>query len=48
VKMMSACPLLNSFFFFQYINWDLLVRKERLQLEKSSRAQKPVAPLSEF
>jgi hypothetical protein len=25
------------------IKWDLLVRKERLQLEKYSRAQKPVA-----
>jgi hypothetical protein len=27
----------------QYIKWDLLKRKERLQLQKSSGAQKPVA-----
>jgi hypothetical protein len=30
----------------QYIKWDLLERKEKLQLEQCSGAGKPVAPCS--
>jgi hypothetical protein len=30
------------------MKWDLLERKERLQLEKCSGAQKPVAPQEHF